>query len=125
MVQYIKLGKPGEEKTLPVCYNNLALEEFQELTGISLFDVGDELTKNIKNVTALAFVGLKHGFLEVNDYKKECEITYKDVGRWLNVASTGEVFKAYSKSIPKGDSEGAESAEGAESKKLVGQTSDV
>lgn len=113
---YIEIG--GERR--PVSYNNLALEEFQEITKVELPDMGEALQKSIKNVTALAYVGLKHGFLEVCDYKTEWPVTYQQVGRWLDVSKTGEVFKAYAEAMPKGE---GESTEEAESKKSPGATS--
>lgn len=101
-------------------YNNLAIEDWQAITKVELPDMEEALRRNIKNVTALAFVGLKHGFLEVCDYKQECPITYEQVGRWFDVTKTGEVFRAYSEAMPKGE---GESTEEAESKKSPGATS--
>lgn len=113
---YIELGKQRR----PVSYNNLALEEFQEITKVEMSDIAEALQKHMKNVTALAYVGLKHGFLEVCDYKEECPFTYKDVGRWLDVSKTGEIFRAYASAMPKGEGEPTEEAE---SKKSVGAMS--
>lgn len=121
MVKYIKIG--GEAR--PVCYNNLALEEFQELTGVSVLDLTTkELVGRAKNMTSLVFAGLKHGWLEVHNYIGDCPITYQLTGRWLDAQSAGEVMNAFNSSMPTGD--GSEtSAEVGEGKKSPGVKSDA
>lgn len=117
MLKYIEIG--GQKR--PVRYNHNALEEFEELTGLSMLEDGivDGL-KKVKVQKALAFCGLKHGFLESTDYKGEVPFTLQDVGRWLDVTSSALIFQAYRNDTPQ---QGAESAEEAESKKSVGEIS--
>lgn len=98
MVHEIKLGG----KTRPISYTINALLDFEELTQIDLVG-GDaeqrrQLTK-VKNVRALAFVGLKHGARATG---KDVDFTIEDVGDWIsfNDGTIGEVMRAYQSDQP-------------------------
>lgn len=114
MIKYIEIG--GTKR--PVRYNNNALEEFEELTGLSVMD-GLKLTK-VKHLKALAYCGLKHGFLEVCDYSKDFPETLQTVGRWLDISTTPVIFEAF-----RNDTSGEGSQEVESEKKSPGVTSEV
>jgi ABC-type thiamine transport system substrate-binding protein len=66
----------------PVKYNINALIEFEELTGIDVVAGLDaKALAKIKNMRALAFVGLKHGHLE--NSKEPFPFSIDDVGKWI------------------------------------------
>lgn len=118
MVKYIEIG--GEKR--PVCYNNNALEEFEELTGLSVMEGMD--FKKISHIKALAYCGLKHGFFEVGDYKPglEAPFTLQHVGRWLDISTTPLIFEAFQRDT---SANGEPSGEVDAEKKSVGVTSEV
>jgi len=112
MIKHIEIGGASR----PVRYNNNALEEFEELTGLSVMD-GLQL-KKIKHLKALAFCGLKHGWLEENDYQGTYPETLDTIGRWFDMGNTSAIFEAFHK-----DTSGTESPEVEAGKKSVGVTS--
>lgn len=83
-------------KSRPVAYTINALIEFEEITGLDLIGSREDAAKlvRLKNIRALAFVGLKHGV-------KEPDFTIEDVGNWIsfNDGSIGEIMKAYRKDV--------------------------
>lgn len=117
MLKYIEIG--GQQR--PVRYNQNALEEFEVLTGLSVLD---GLTfKKVGHVKALAFCGLKHGYLESKDYKEDAiPFTITDVGRWLDMENTSQIFATFSRETSAPDSS---PQEGDGSKKLDGVTSEA
>ena len=120
MIKYIEIG--GAKR--PVRYNHNALEEFEEITGLSMMDETIiAALKKVKNQKALAFCGLKHGFLEANDYSADFPESLVTVGRWLNVTNVYSIFDAYRKDT-EGYVEPEEEAD-ADAKKSLGVTSVV
>lgn len=119
MLKYIEIG--GQSR--PVRYNQNALEEFEELTGLSVLE-GMNI-KKISDIKKLAFCGLKHGYLESVDYKEEKPpFTLTDVGRWFDMVNMRSVvFGVFHNDTSTGES--AESAEVDSEKKSVGVTSEV
>ena len=113
MVKHIEIGGASR----PVRYNNNALEEFEQLTGLSVMD-GLQL-KKIGHLKALAFCGLKHGWLEEKDYKEPYPETLESIGRWFDMGNTAEIFKAFQEDT----SSGNESGEVEAGKKSAGVTS--
>lgn len=73
----IEIG--GERR--PVKYTVNALLEFEELTGLEILGTIDQNQfGKLKNMRALAFVGLKHGAKAEN---KEVDFKLEDVGDWI------------------------------------------
>lgn len=116
MIKEIEIG--GEKR--PICYNNNALEEFEEMTGLSVLD-GLNL-KKIGHLKALAFCGLKHGFLEKSDYKGDFPHSLQDVGRWFDMSKTPAIFEAF-RNDTSGDNEATVEVDAG--KKSGGVTSGV
>jgi len=96
-MQYITIGGASR----PVKYTINALLEFEELTGIDLISGSPEerarLTK-LKNVRALAFVGLKHGAKAEN---KALDFELETVGDWLSLhdGSFNNIVSSYRKDM--------------------------
>lgn len=115
MVRYIKIGGA----TRPITFNINALIEFEDLTGIDITETeGRERMSRLKNIRALAFCGLKHGFKE--ETKDAPDFSIDDVGAWLDTDNISEVTAAFLKENPPGK-EGEEVA--GDKKKLDGGTS--
>lgn len=98
MVHEIKLGG----KLRPISYTINALIDFEDLTQIDLVNVTQEQRRElgkVKNVRALAFVGLKHGARAAG---KDVDFTVDDVGDWIsfNDGTIGEVMRAYQSDQP-------------------------
>lgn len=88
----IKIG--GESR--PVKYNINALIEFEELTGVEIIGgIDAKAFSRLKNMRALAFVGLKHGFLETS--KDPLPFSIEDVGKWIGFGdgSMNDFFTAF------------------------------
>ena len=89
----IKIG--GEDR--PVKYNINSLIEFEELTGLEIIqaELDPKLFAKLKNMRALAFCGLKHGFIETS--KETLPFTIEDVGKWIGFGdgSMDKFFKAF------------------------------
>lgn len=64
-----------------------AMAEFEEITGNSLFTIGDKLTE-ARNVRALLFVALKSA---------KNEITIDEIGALITIANFGYVSEVISK----------------------------
>jgi hypothetical protein len=80
----------------PVKYNINALIEFEELTGVELIGgIDPKALTRLKNMRALAFVGLKHGFMETS--KEALPFTIEDVGKWIGFGdgSMDDFFTAF------------------------------
>lgn len=108
----IKIG--GKKR--PVAYTVNALIEFEELTGIDLMSGNKEALSKLKNIRALAFVGLKHG---AKDQNVNVDFTEEEVGNWIsfNDGSISNIMTAWQRDIGKGD--GVENKE--EAPNLLGQ----
>jgi hypothetical protein len=88
----IKIG--GQSR--PVKYNINALIEFEELTGVEIIGgIDAKAFSRLKNMRALAFVGLKHGFLETS--KEALPFTIDEVGKWIGFGdgSMNDFFSAF------------------------------
>ncbi len=82
-------------KQRPVKYTVNALLEFEELTGIQILGSVDPTEfGRLKNMRALAFVGLKHG---AKAEQKEIDFKIEDVGDWIgfNDGSMGQFLSAF------------------------------
>lgn len=116
-MNHIEIG--GEKR--PIWYNINALILFEELTGLDFTEDKDrEKIHKLKNVRALAFAGLREGFIEENK-GKDFPFTIEDVGKWIDPSNRSEIYNAFSSDT----SPSEQSAEGTESKKSVGATSEV
>lgn len=78
MVHEILLGG----KLRPIEYNINALIDFDEITGLDIMNgVTAKDLRKLKNLRALAYVGLKHGLLARNE---KVDITLEEVGTMLS-----------------------------------------
>lgn len=109
MVKTINLG--GQPR--PIYYSINALIEFEELTGIDLVQGSSEsrqqLTK-LKNIRALAFVGLKHG---CQAQQNPVDFTLEDVGSWIgfNDGGIANIMQAFKNDMPTPEAVEAEEQE--------------
>ena len=107
-----KINIGGKERA--VKYNFNAYEELQEM-GFDILTNLSELTKNLKFVRALVYVGLKYGEDETGE--KEPELSLKKVGAILK----NEHLSQFIKILNKGDKDDPPETQG----ELPGATSNA
>ena len=91
MIKKIDIG--GEKR--PVRFSINALMEFEDITGIDITDPEGRIQMiKMKNIRALAFVGLKHGFKI--EHKADPSFTIEDVGDWLDTQSKDSILDVFS-----------------------------
>lgn len=103
----------------PVKYTVNALIELEEITKIDFTDKASRSAfGKLKNVRALAFVGLKHGWR--SESTEAFPFSLEQVGDWLTPEAFGQIQEAFSKD----NGSGEESSEVGKEKKLNGVTSE-
>lgn len=107
-MRYIQLG--GEKR--PIRFTVNAIMEFEDLTGLDIMTIeGQSKMESVRNVRALAFVGLKSGFKKEFP-NKDVPFSIDDVGDWLDTENIELVKNAFIS-----DSSSAETQEGDSKKK--------
>lgn len=96
----LKIG--GEIRPLYFSINSLI--ELEEITGIDMSEPESryKLAK-IKNIRALAYVGLKHGYKKKHGEDKEPDFTLENVGHWLNKNSISKIEEIFVEESSTGD----------------------
>jgi hypothetical protein len=91
-MRLIELG--GQKR--PVNYTINALIEFEQLTGVSVFDRAElpAALRSLKNIRTLVFVGLKWGAIQAEQAFEHTEV---QVGTWLSFTdgSIDRVMEAF------------------------------
>lgn len=115
MIKHIQIG--GAKR--PIRFSINALMEFEEITGIDITETeGRAQMMKLKNIRALAFSGLKHGF-KVENPAQAIPFTVEEVGDWLDTANQDLILNVFSNETSiEGDQEEVD-----DKKKLAGEAS--
>jgi len=105
MVKKINLG--GKSRSVRFSIN--ALIEFESITGLDITEPEDRVKMHkLKNIRALAFVGLKYGAKSENE---PFDLTEESVGDLLDATTQNNVMEAFIDHNSSGEETGEEEGE--------------